>query len=132
MSSPFQNSITAEQYHCPLMFRHMPSVYSSGPLKPGGMTSGQRPGPSRFEKRTSTPFGVRFRLVICVVIGQFWSPTGELSTIALVSVSFWPGIGTTVPEPGVVGVVGAAAGVTKDQIAEKTLVWVGSSARARQ
>ena len=63
--------MTAEQYHCPLMLRHMPSVYSSGPVNPGGMTSGQRPGPSRFEKSTSTPSDARLMLVIWVVIGQF-------------------------------------------------------------
>ena len=32
------------------MFRHMPSVYCSGSSQPGGNTSGQRPGPSFFEK----------------------------------------------------------------------------------
>src|SRR5690349_23576182 len=89
--------MTAEQYHCPLRLRHMPSVYSSDPPSPNG-TSGQRPAPSRLLNCTLTPSGASVRLVIVVVIGQFCRPTGELSTIAFVSVSFWFGMG--VPGPG--------------------------------
>src|SRR5215469_7988652 len=121
--------MTAEQYHWLVMFRHMPSVYSSGPVKPGGTTSGQRPGPSRFEKSASTPADVMLRFVMVVVIGQFCKPTGELSTIELVSVSFWFGIGVPGVEGG--GVVTADGGVVKDTIDENRLEWVGSAPRAR-
>src|SRR5712692_11233500 len=76
-SRPFQNWMTAEQYHWLLRLKHIPSVYSMLPLpKPA---SGQRPGPSLLSKSTSMALDVKLMLVIVAVCGQL--PTsGGLST----------------------------------------------------
>src|SRR5437762_5029132 len=64
------------------MFSTMPSVYWSGPLKPGGMTSGQRPGPACFENSTWTPFDRMSTTLIAVVTGQRARSRGELRIVA--------------------------------------------------
>src|SRR5262245_2504818 len=64
MSRPCQNCTTAEQCHVSAMFTHMPSVYCSGPLHPGGTPSGQRFGPSRRSKSTRMALPVKWTLVI--------------------------------------------------------------------
>src|SRR5262245_63845986 len=64
------------------MFRHMPSVYCSGPDQPGGVTSGQRPGPSFFENCTAMPLDRMLSSVIVVVIGQLARSRGELRITA--------------------------------------------------
>src|SRR5207237_1048938 len=59
------------------MFSAIPSVHCSGPSQPGGVMSGQRPGPSFFEKSRRTPPGPMSTSVIFVVIGQLVSVSGE-------------------------------------------------------
>ena len=83
-SGPYQNSMTDEQYHLPLMSRHMPRVYGTEPSQPGGITSGQRPAPSRFEKSTCTPAAEMSTSVIDVVIGQVARSKGEFRIVELV------------------------------------------------
>src|SRR5437899_1749228 len=79
------------------MFSTMPSVYCSGPSQPGGTTSGQRPGPSFFEKSTAMPLDVICTARIAEVIGQLASVAGELRMIAL--------------ESGIMSAAGAGVGV---------------------
>src|SRR5207247_2064546 len=62
----------ADAYHCPPMFNTIPNVYCSAPSHPGGVQSGQRPGPFCFEnskRNVSLPSGVPVPLI---VNGQFW------------------------------------------------------------
>jgi len=70
--------MTAEQSHWPLMFRHIPSVYSSGPSHPGGVTSGQRPAPSFFENCTEIPSPRKLTDVIAVDTFHDARSDGEL------------------------------------------------------
>src|SRR5438093_11523997 len=67
------------------MFSTMPSVYCSGPSQPGGTTSGQRPGPSFFEKSIAMPLDVMLTARIAEVIGQLARFSGELRMSALES-----------------------------------------------
>src|SRR5438046_5507153 len=64
------------------MFITMPSVYWSPPSQPGGTTSGQRPGPSFFEKSTAIPPAVIVTDRIAEVIGQLATFAGELRIVA--------------------------------------------------
>src|SRR5262249_5330635 len=73
--------MVAEQYQWPLTFRHMPSVYCSGPSHPGGRTSGQRPGPSFFQNSTWTPAAFMSSSVMVVVIGQLARSNGEFNSV---------------------------------------------------
>src|SRR5689334_12269508 len=54
-ASPFQNSIGPQVCHVPPRFIAIHSVYCSGPLHPGGVTSGHRPGPDFLVNSTATP-----------------------------------------------------------------------------
>src|SRR5206468_11032774 len=79
---PCHSSIGADAYQWPPMFSAMPSVHCSGPSHPGGVMSGQRPGPSCFENSTCMPFGRISTTRIAVVIGQLGRVSGELRIVA--------------------------------------------------
>src|SRR5712692_2420670 len=104
----------------------MPSVYCNGPSKPGGVKSGQRPGPFFFENSTRTPLDCRSTDVIAVVIGQrarslgeFWIVARLMLTTSLAAPG--PGFGSG---PGVG--VGDPAGVANARFAENGPSVVGS------
>src|SRR4051812_43568739 len=73
-SRPYQNCTVAEQFHSPLMFTHMPSVYSSEPSP--NPTSGHRFGPSRLSKSTRIALSVNSTLVIADVSAQLLKSAG--------------------------------------------------------
>src|SRR3954451_14130828 len=100
-SRPYQNWTTAEQCHLSLRFRQMPSVYCSDPFQPGGVTSGQRFGPSRRSKSTLIDQGVNTTLVILAPTGQLPISTG-LSWNTACSGSSVCGLNERVFENGVV------------------------------
>src|SRR5260221_11181873 len=60
----------------------MPSEYCSAPSQPGGVQSGQRPGPSCLENSTCTPLGRISTTRSAEVIGQLAMFSGELRMIA--------------------------------------------------
>src|SRR6185436_13510750 len=96
----------------------MPSVYCSGPSQPGGVMSGQRPGPLFFEKSMRTPWDRMSIAVIAVVIGQRARSLGEFRIVARLrlTASFaatGPGFGSG---PGVG--IGEAAAVANARVCE--------------
>src|SRR5229473_7549998 len=64
------------------MLMTMPSEYCSGPSQPGGVKSGQRPGPSCLENSTCTPFDRISTTRSAEVMGQLATFSGELWMIA--------------------------------------------------
>src|SRR5258708_12782372 len=64
------------------MLMTMPSEYCSGPSQPGGVKSGQRPGPSCLENSTCTPFDRISTTRSAEVMGQLATFSGELGMIA--------------------------------------------------
>src|SRR5438132_14364607 len=65
------------------MFSAIPSVYCSEPSHPGGVKSGQRPGPVFFEKSTRTPLARMSTRPMPVVIGQRATSRGEFRIVAV-------------------------------------------------
>src|SRR5258708_35712038 len=89
------------------MLSAIPSVYCRPPLQPGGVQSGQRPGPSCFENSTWMPVGRSSSTRIAVVIGQLPSVAGESPMIACAGL---------IPSTAAVGAgAGAGAGVADDE-----------------
>ena len=74
---PYQYSTPPDVYQRPLMFSTIHSVYWIGPSQPGGVTSGQRQGPSFFEKSTNAPSLRRSSVVMSVVTGQLATSAGD-------------------------------------------------------
>src|SRR5712691_437623 len=113
------------------MLSTIPSVYWSGPLQPGGVWSGQRPGPSRFENSTWTPFDRKSIRVMLVVTGQRARSLGEFRMVAdarliMSAATGVPGLG---PGPGVgvgVGGGGGTCGVANACVRENGPSVVGS------
>src|SRR6185295_20168499 len=126
--------MVAEQCHWPPMFRHIPSVYSSVPDHPGGLTSGHRPGPSFFENSTSTPCGRISTVCSAVVIDQLARSVGELWSTApdrFIMSDAWagPGLGVGV---GVGDGDPPPPGVRNDRIWDHAPWFFESTARTRQ
>src|ERR1700683_4106070 len=87
----YQTSITADPYHWPSMHSTMPMVYWSGPVHPGGVTSGQRLGGSFFENVSARPPLTKSTSVSVVVMGQLARSGGlSLRVTRLMSSSVGP------------------------------------------
>src|SRR5690348_16200776 len=100
-SRPYQYSTMVDTYQRPPMFNAMPSVYCRGPSHPGGVTSGQRPAPWRFENSTWNPPELISIESIVVVIGQLAKSLGEFRSVA-----WW----RSMPSLGPAGVGSGAGG----------------------
>src|SRR5262245_40641701 len=119
-----------DAYHRPLMFRTIHSVYCIGPSHPGGVTSGQRPGPSFFVKSTRTPPWPRSSSVIVAVAGQFATSAGEFMIVARprLMASFGAGpVGGTGEGTGA-----GTGGVEKAAVTDQGPIVSGSAARTCQ
>src|SRR5215470_1092914 len=113
------------------MFSTMPSVYCSGPSQPGGVVSGQRPGPLLFEKSTRTPPALMSTRPMPVVIGQRPRSRGEFRIVARLRLTMsaadaGTGFGS------VVGGAVAGGGVANARLFENGPIVVGSYARTCQ
>src|SRR5258708_12960718 len=129
-SRPYQYCRTAEQYQWPLMFRHIPRVYSRlSPGAPNGM-SGQRPGPVRFEKSTERVPGPKVTDVIVAVRARRARLDGESSIVAC-DMSI-PSGGAGLPGTGGGATGGGAADVWNTCVGGQGPIVVGSKARTCQ
>src|SRR5262249_55114088 len=97
------------------MFMAIQRVYCSGPLQPGGSTSGQRPGPCFLETWTATPSLRNDREVMDVVTGQLATLLGDECTTAVPRLNASGATGPTGPPPPPPPPlsIGASGGVTK-------------------
>src|SRR5262249_49522030 len=116
------------------MFSIMPSVYCSGPSHPGGVKSGQRPGPDFFEKSMRIALERMSSSGTAAGIGGLGRSRGEVRIVALVSGTMslgdaGPGFGLG---SGVGWGIGAGGGVANARLFENGPSVVGSYARTCQ
>src|SRR5437868_6640254 len=114
------------------MFIIMPSVYCSEPSQPGGVTSGQRPGPALFEKSTCTPLERISIPLIDVVIGQRPMSRGELRIVARARLTMSGATGPAGTGPGVGSEPAGTLEVAKARVAENGPTVAASEARTCQ